>query len=170
MTSFEWYFAFHRKAGYIEKAEYVPPPPFEIPGLMQELIEWYRANKRKLPPLELAIILHTKIVTVHPFVDGNGRLGRALLNFVLKRNGYPTLYLGLEQREKYLDVVAEGNKVHYEPIIDFMCNTSEQFYSVSFPKQHFLYFFPDPQGHGSFRPIFFSFLLPFENFDFFFVS
>lgn len=106
---------------WIEKVEYVPPPPFEIPGLMKELIKWYRANKRKLPPLELAILLHTKIVTIHPFVDGNGRVGRALLNFVLKRNGYPTLYLGLEHREKYIDVVAEGNKENYKSIIDFIC-------------------------------------------------
>ena len=106
---------------WIEKEEYVPPPPFEIPALMKELIKWYRANKRKLSPLELAIILHTKIVTIHPFVDGNGRLGRALLNFVLRRNGYPTLYLDLEHREKYLDVVAEGNNENYKPIIDFIC-------------------------------------------------
>ena len=106
---------------WIEKEEYVPPPPFEISALMKELIKWYRANKRKLPPLELAIILHTKIVTIHPFVDGNGRLGRALLNFVLRRNGYPTLSLDLVHREKYLDVVAEGNKDNYKPIIDFIC-------------------------------------------------
>jgi len=105
---------------WIEKGEYVPPPPFEIPTLMKDLIKWYRANKHKLLPLELAIKLHTKIVTIHPFVDGNGRLGRALLNFVLQRNGYPTLYLDLEHREKYLDVVAEGNNEIYKPIIDFM--------------------------------------------------
>lgn len=111
--------AYRRIQVYIEKEEYVPPPPFEIPKLMKELIEWYRANKRKLHPLELAILLHTKVVTIHPFVDGNGRVGRALLNFVLKRNGYPTLYLGLEHREKYLDAVAEGNKENYKPIIDF---------------------------------------------------
>jgi len=111
--------AYRRIHVYIEKEEYVPPPPFEIPKLMKELIEWYRANKRKLHPLELAILLHTKVVTIHPFVDGNGRVGRALLNFVLKRNGYPTLYLGLEHREKYLDAVAEGNKENYKPIIDF---------------------------------------------------
>ncbi len=105
---------------YIEKAEYVPPPPFEIPNLMKELIEWYRANKRKSHPLELAILLHTKLVTIHPFIDGNGRVGRALFNFILKRTRYPALYLGLEHREKYLDAVAEGNKGEYKPIIDFM--------------------------------------------------
>jgi len=104
----------------IEKAEHEPPPPFEVPELMKVLIEWYRRNRRRMHPFELAVLLHTKFVTIHPFVDGNGRVARALLNFVLQKHGYPTLYLGLEHREKYLDAVAEGNKGNYKPIIEFM--------------------------------------------------
>jgi len=46
--------------------------------------------------------------------------GRALLNFVLRRNGYPTLYLDLGHRENYLDAVEEGNKEDYQPIIEFL--------------------------------------------------
>ena len=107
----------------IEKAEHEPPPAFEVPDLMKELIDWYRKNKRTMHPFELAVLLHTKFVTIHPFVDGNGRVARALMNFVLEKNGYPTLYLGLEHRERYLDVVAEGNKENYGPIIEFMCET-----------------------------------------------
>jgi Fic family protein len=71
-------------------------------------------------PLELAVVLHTKFVTIHPFTDGNDRLGRALLNFVLRRNGYPALYLDLGHREKYLDAVEEGNKGDCKPIVDFL--------------------------------------------------
>lgn len=44
------------------------------------------------------------------------------MNFVLNRRGYPTLYLSLEHREEYLDVVAEGNKGNHRPIFDFMCD------------------------------------------------
>ena len=104
----------------IEKAEHEPPPAFEVPELMKELVRWYRANKKSMHPFELAVLLHTKFVTIHPFVDGNGRVARALMNFVLERNGYPTLYLGLEHRESYLDAVAEGNRENYQPIVDFM--------------------------------------------------
>lgn len=104
----------------IEKAEHEPPPAFEVPELMRELIEWYRRNRKRVHPFELAVLLHTKFVTIHPFVDGNGRVARALLNFVLQKHGYPTLYLGLEHREKYLDAVAEGNKGNYKPVIDFL--------------------------------------------------
>ena len=102
---------------YLEKTEYVPPPPFELPGLMQELLAWYRAHNRTLHPFELALVLHTKFVAIHPFTDGNGRLGRALLNFVLSRNGYPRLYLDLSHREQYLDAVAQGNEGDYQPIV-----------------------------------------------------
>ena len=104
----------------IEKADHEPPPAFEVPELMKELVKWYKQNRKKMHPFELAVLLHTKFVTIHPFVDGNGRVARALMNFVLERNGYPTLYLGLEHRESYLDAVAEGNKENYKPIMDFI--------------------------------------------------
>lgn len=102
----------------IEKAEHEPPPAFEIPDLMKELIGWYRRNRRRMHPFELALLLHTKFVTIHPFVDGNGRVARALINFVLERHGYPVLYLDLEHRERYLDAVEMGNVENYKPIID----------------------------------------------------
>ncbi len=105
---------------WIEKADYVPPPPFELPTLMKELIEWYRKNKGRLHPFELGILLHTKFVTIHPFTNGNGRIGRALLNFVLQKNGYPALFLDLGNRERYLDAAAEVNDENYEPIINLL--------------------------------------------------
>jgi fido (protein-threonine AMPylation protein) len=104
----------------IEKAEHEPPPAFEVPELMKKLVKWYRESKKSMHPFELAVLLHTKFVTIHPFVDGNGRVARALMNFVLDKYGYPTLYLGLENREGYLDAVGDGNKEVYQPIIDFM--------------------------------------------------
>lgn len=59
-------------------------------------------------------------MAIHPFTDGNGRVGRALLNFVLRQNGYPTLYPDLVHRENYLDAIEEGNKGDYKPIIEFL--------------------------------------------------
>ena len=106
----------------IEKAEHEPPPAFEVPKLMVELIRWYKQNRKNVHPFELAVLLHTKFVTIHPFVDGNGRIARALLNFILEKNDYPKLYLSLEDRNSYLDAVAEGNKENYQPIIYFMYN------------------------------------------------
>ena len=106
----------------IEKAEHEPPPTFEVPELMNDLIKWYKQNKTKIHPFELAVLLHTKFVTIHPFVDGDGRVARALLNFILERNDYPKLYLGLEDRNAYLDTVTQGNKGNYQYILDFIYN------------------------------------------------
>ena len=106
----------------IEKAEHEPPPAFEVPELMKQLTGWYRQHMTKMHPFELAVLLHTKFVTIHPFADGNGRVARALLNFVLEKNDYPKLYIGLEDRDAYLDAVAEGNKENYQPVIDLMYN------------------------------------------------
>lgn len=106
----------------IEKAEHEPPPAFEIPESMSQLIKWYGQHRKNMHPFELAVLLHTKFVTIHPFVDGNGRVARALLNFVLERNDYPRLYIGLEDRDAYLDAVAEGNKENHQPVIDLLYN------------------------------------------------
>ncbi|HJH31051.1 MAG TPA: Fic family protein [Methanosarcinaceae archaeon] len=104
----------------IEKAEHQPPPAFEISEMMEELVKWYRKNRDKMHPFELAILLHTKLVTIHPFVDGNGRGSRALMNFVLEKIRYPTIYFGIEHRNDYLDAVAEGNDGQYRPIVDLL--------------------------------------------------
>jgi len=101
----------------IEGSDYMPP--FEIPELVKELVEWYRKNKLKLHPFELAVLLHTKFVLIHPFVNGNGRVARTLMNFVLERNDYPTLYIGLEHRERYLDVIERAVEGDFKPIVDF---------------------------------------------------
>jgi Fic family protein len=55
---------------------------------------------------------------IHPFVDGNGRVGRALMNLVLERAGYPTLYLGLEHRSAYLGALTKADDGDYRPIIE----------------------------------------------------
>ena len=94
----------------IEKAAFEPPPAMCVPDEMKKLMVWYRKNRKTLAPFELAILFHTDFEMIHPFVDGNGRVGRALVNFILKRAGYPTLYLGLEHRSAYLDALAEADE------------------------------------------------------------
>ncbi len=58
---------------------------------------------------------------IHPFVDGIGKVARALMNFVLERNGYPTLYIDLEHRERYLDTIERAIEGDFKSIVDFMC-------------------------------------------------
>ncbi|MHB8162800.1 MAG: Fic family protein [Methanoregula sp.] len=107
----------------IEKVDYEPPPAILVPDMMKDLVLWYRANAKKMHPFELAVLLHTRFELIHPFVDGNGRVGRALLNFVLERAGYPTMYLGLPQRKDYLDAIKPADDEDFHPIVAMLYST-----------------------------------------------
>lgn len=66
-------------------AAFVPPPPAEVPALLADLAEF--CNDDMLPAVAQAAIVHAQFETIHPFVDGNGRTGRALVHTVLRRRG-----------------------------------------------------------------------------------
>jgi Fic family protein len=66
-------------------ADFVPPPPEEVAGLLDDLVEF--GNDNLLPPLVQAAIAHAQFETIHPFEDGNGRTGRALIHVLLRRRG-----------------------------------------------------------------------------------
>lgn len=66
-------------------AAFVPPPPEEVPGLMDDVCAF--CDREDLPPLVQAGIAHAQFETIHPFEDGNGRTGRAMIQVVLRRRG-----------------------------------------------------------------------------------
>jgi Fic family protein len=66
-------------------ALYVPPPPDAVPGLLDDLVAF--ANRDDLEPVTQAAIAHAQFESIHPFTDGNGRIGRALIGAVLRRRG-----------------------------------------------------------------------------------
>ncbi|MBP1042676.1 Fic family protein [Vagococcus sp. BWB3-3] len=80
----------------ISGSSFVPPEPFHVPGLMQELVKWANTNQNVIHPVEYAALLHEKFVTIHPFIDGNGRTARLLMNFALTGNGYPPIIVKAE--------------------------------------------------------------------------
>ncbi len=88
---------------------------------MTGLLEYYRSGlERKIHPLELASVFHQRFELIHPFIDGNGRTGRVILNFMLTRNGYPPIYITKEQRSEYLTALQEGDYKNYVPFILFI--------------------------------------------------
>ena len=74
------------------------------------LIKWYNTNQKKLHPLVLAVIFHHKFEKIHPFMDGNGRTGRMILNYILLKNSYPPLIIRNKFRSEYLDELNEADK------------------------------------------------------------
>jgi len=73
---------------YISGSSFVPPQPFMVAKLIEDIFIFYAKNKSKLHPIILAADMHEKIVTVHPFIDGNGRTCRLIMNLLLLANGY----------------------------------------------------------------------------------
>ena len=99
----------------------VPPKPQDVPDRMTYLLRWYSSNKNKLHPLVLASQFHAEFEKIHPFVDGNGRVGRLLLNFILHKNKYPMINIPKKNKMKYYEVLQKaqyGKKLR--PFVAFM--------------------------------------------------
>lgn len=91
----------------------------KVPQLVKNLVYWYKLNKNRMHIFELAVIFSMKFVSIHPFVDGNGRVSRLLMNFILKKNNYPWINIYTKQREDYLKAVRQANDDKYKPILEF---------------------------------------------------
>jgi len=76
----------------------------ELNTLLKEFFRWYNKNK-SLNPVELAALAHLKFVSIHPFTDGNGRISRLIMNFILKKNNYPMLDIQYSNRNSYYNAL-----------------------------------------------------------------
>lgn len=72
----------------IKGSSYMPPQQFMVAKEMEDFFIWYETNKNSLHPIVLAAELHERLVTIHPFIDGNGRTSRLAMNLILLQNGY----------------------------------------------------------------------------------
>lgn len=104
-----------RRGVGISGSKFVPPAPVEIQALLNDFFKWYNNAKRstKMNPVELAGLVHLKFVTIHPFADGNGRVSRLLMNFVLNRHGFPMLNIEYSRRISYYSAL-ERSQVNNE--------------------------------------------------------
>lgn len=84
------------------------------------------ALSRGLPPMEVAARFHGFFEHLHPFRDGNGRLGRLLVNFILLRAGLPVLVIPIEKRQTYIDCLMLFRKESQEFLIDFFYQTAAE--------------------------------------------
>lgn len=83
------------------------PRPQLVPFLMKEFVHWLEGQQES-HPVRVASDAHFKFVTIHPFIDGNGRTGRLLMNLILLLNGYPMAIIKTEERTAYLDAIYKG--------------------------------------------------------------
>ncbi len=73
------------------------------------LLKWYDENKNKFHPLVLASAFHHKFEKIHPFMDGNGRTGRMLMNYILIKNKYPPLVIHTKTRKTYVESLSSAD-------------------------------------------------------------
>ncbi|MDO8554614.1 MAG: Fic family protein [Candidatus Micrarchaeota archaeon] len=85
----------------VRVGNYLCPQWQELPQLMKEFIEWYNIAKKQLRSFELAALVHLKFVRIHPFRDGNGRMSRLLMNFVLLKGNCPLLNIFNDEKMLY---------------------------------------------------------------------
>jgi Fic family protein len=89
----------------ISGSKFLPTSSVEVFPMLTKFFRWYGKSKDKIHPIELAAIAHLKFVTIHPFGDGNGRVSRLIMNFVLNRNGYPMMDITYEKRKSYYNAL-----------------------------------------------------------------
>jgi Fic family protein len=81
--------------------------PEETSSLMGDLVKWYNAEEQKatLSPIRLAALFHYRYIRIHPFEDGNGRIARLLVNYILLRHNYPMVVIPTADRKNYLNAL-----------------------------------------------------------------
>jgi len=82
-------------------------PAKQVDSLLRNLVRWYKENQGRYPALVLAAVVHNQFETIHPFQDGNGRVGRLLLINVLIKHRLPPLNIELENRKEYYEALRE---------------------------------------------------------------
>ena len=98
----------------IAGSAFMPPAPFELDRLLTEFYDWLRPAWRNQHPVVLAALVHLKLVTIHPFGDGNGRVTRIAMNFVLYRKGYPMFDIPYSRRSAYYSALERAQTTNDE--------------------------------------------------------
>lgn len=115
----EWAGKYRESEVFIKGTNVEFPLPHKVPYHVAEFVQWLE-SQQDIPPVRIAADAHFKLVTIHPFVDGNGRTARLLMNLILILNGYPMAIIRNEDRTGYLEAVNLGQTK----------NNLEMFYSI----------------------------------------
>ncbi len=109
-------------------------PPEKVPSEMKGLIGWRGKNPQKMHPLQLCALFHGKFEKIHPFADGNGRVGRFIVNAMLVNNGYPPLIIRKTQRDSYIKALEDFQRGYTKNLERFFLEkynkTFEKFFAV----------------------------------------
>ena len=125
-TDKDWAGRYRNANVIIGGAKHTPPDALQAPQKMRDLISWLNLQKGKTNIVELAALLHHKLVHIHPFFDGNGRTARLTMNLLLMQAGYPLVIIMKNDRKKYYDVLDKADSGKLEPLIKFIAQSIER--------------------------------------------
>lgn len=91
----------------LKGSETILPNPLKVPELMEEFVKWLQSDNPD-HPISIALDAHFKLVSAHPFIDGNGRTARLLMNLLLMQEGYPLAIIRKEDRGAYINSLEKG--------------------------------------------------------------
>ncbi len=121
----EWAGRYRNSGVIIGGASHRPPEAIDVPKQMKELIKWYSDNQ-KVHPVELASVIHHKLVYVHPFFDGNGRTSRLVMNIILMQAGFPLVVVMKTDRKRYYTALSLADKGDYFSFVNFIARAVER--------------------------------------------
>ncbi|MCK5022530.1 MAG: Fic family protein [Candidatus Aenigmarchaeota archaeon] len=98
-------------------------PSQKVTCLIKELVSWYEKNNNRYPPITLSAVVHNQFENIHPFLDGNGRVGRLLLNNILIKHSLPPVNIHFSNRQIYYSTLREYQKNgNIRPTIELILN------------------------------------------------
>lgn len=110
----------------IAGSQVIMPNPRKVPELMQQFIHLLHA-KSKLHPVEIAAMAHYKLVSIHPFVDGNGRTARLLMNLILRIYDYPATIIRKQDRLAYINAIEQAQLGgSLDDYLNLICKSAER--------------------------------------------
>jgi Fic family protein len=113
--------AYRKTNVIISGAEHKPPHFIDLPQKMENFIKWYSESIEKLHPVEFAARVHIDFVGIHPFIDGNGRSSRLLMNLELMKSGFPPAIIKFEDRlEYYRALDLAHTRDEYQPFMELV--------------------------------------------------
>lgn len=111
----------------ISGADHTPSSFLEVPSKMTDFVQWCNDNDNKIHPVEMAARVHTDFVGIHPFVDGNGRTARLLMNLSLIKNKLPVVVIQNKEKLAYYEALdAAHTKGDYQPFTQLIGNQIER--------------------------------------------
>ena len=115
---------------HIEGASFVPAKPDLLPKLMKKFFDWLGKNRNSMNIVDFTALVHEKFTFIHPFIDGNGRCARLLINLLLMQKGFPPIVILKTERKKYIRTLEEAHKDNYGPFVNFIARNIERSISL----------------------------------------